>query len=295
MLDMNEKHRGCRSIDVKPRNYIYNANCIKTAQSKVIANCFTPNGTYMASVDSLDDPVTCIRIRNLKFWKRNDDKEYDIYQMVNLYDFDQDNVFVCAVSNEAIAVSQGPRVQVWMYKSEQWNMAYELNNKNLNVRQLIPNQRLRVPDISKAAQLVVLYEDGVLAFWNQNTWSLSYTLMTQRQLTKVVFEASSRYFAGITDEGSVSVWGMKQGNPYEEWTLNFRSVSMLQASKTENQFLIGMNSQDEHGKDVDSILLFQFSRAQNLIFHWTFKVPLTAITSFSSSNRLVVINKFGEF
>jgi hypothetical protein len=59
----------------------------------------------MASVDSLDDPVTCIRIRNLKFWKRNDDKEYDIYQMVNLYDFDQDNVFVCAVSNEAIAVS----------------------------------------------------------------------------------------------------------------------------------------------------------------------------------------------
>jgi hypothetical protein len=67
-----------------------------------------------------------------------------------------------------------------MYKSEQWNMAYELTNKNLNVKQLIPNQRLRVPDISKAAQLVVLYEDGVLAFWNQNTWSLSYTLMTQR-------------------------------------------------------------------------------------------------------------------
>jgi len=31
-----------------------------------------------------------------------------------------------------------------------------------------------VTDVSKAPQLVILYENGNIVFWNQNDWSLSY-------------------------------------------------------------------------------------------------------------------------
>jgi uncharacterized lipoprotein YmbA len=98
------------------------------------------------------------------------------------------------------------------------------------VLQIIGNQRLRVPDVCKAPQLVVLYEDGNVCFWNQKDWSLTYHLQTYQSLTKIVFEASSRYFAGRNSDGGVSVWSMKHPQPKEEWALNFSSVMMIEPS-----------------------------------------------------------------
>jgi hypothetical protein len=67
---------------------------------------------------------------------------------------------------------------------------------------------------------------------------------------------------------------------------------MIEPSKTENQFYIAMAASDETGDQADSILLFQFSRAQNLIFHWKFRVPVVAIHSMADSGILIVVNKY---
>ena len=42
---------------------------------------------------------------------------------------------------------------------------------------------------------------------------------------------------------------------------------------------------------MDSVLLFQFSRAQNLIFHWKFKSSLLKIHFMLEAGILVVVNK----
>jgi hypothetical protein len=67
---------------------------------------------------------------------------------------------------------------------------------------------------------------------------------------------------------------------------------MIEPSKTENQFYIAMAASDETGDQADSILLFQFSRTQNLIFHWKFRVPVVAIHSMADSGILIVVNKY---
>ena len=102
-------------MDVKPRNYVYNANQESTVESEVIAHAFTPNMRSLISVDSLDDPLTQVKVRNLKIWKRRDDTEYDVVQYVNLYDFDSDNIRAIAVDDSTFALSNGTKVQVWSH------------------------------------------------------------------------------------------------------------------------------------------------------------------------------------
>jgi hypothetical protein len=53
------------------------------------------------------------------------------------------------------------------------------------------------------------------------------------------------------------------------------------------------SSNDPQATEVDSVLLFQFSRAQNLIHHWKFKMAVTAIAQ-AGTNQLVVVNKLNE-
>ena len=55
-----------------------------------------------------------------------------------------------------------------------------------------------------------------------------------------------------------------------------------------------MAASDEHGAPADSILLFQFSRPQNLVYHWKFRVPLLKMHSMLDCGILIVINKFCE-
>jgi hypothetical protein len=52
------------------------------------------------------------------------------------------------------------------------------------------------------------------------------------------------------------VWKLKAVEPHQIWNLNFKSVSMIEPSKTENQFYIAMAASDETGEQADSILLF---------------------------------------
>lgn len=99
------------------------------------------------------------------------------------------------------------------------------------------------------------------------------------EVTKIAFEASYRYIVALTQKGSVSVWKMKGQEPSHQWDLNFKSVSDIVVNTSiENQFFILMNSEDDKvDGPKNSVLLFQFSRPQNLIMFWRFKTPLTAI------------------
>ena len=69
--------------------------------------------------------------------------------------------------------------------------------------QAIANQRLRVVDISKAAQLVILYQEGNLVFWNQNDWSMSHSIQLHVSAKQFVMESSSRSIALLIEDGSV--------------------------------------------------------------------------------------------
>jgi hypothetical protein len=53
-------------------------------------------------------------------------------------------------------------------------------------------------------------------------------------------------------------------------------------------------SSKEDPNEIDSVLLFQFSRAQNLIFHWKFKSSLLKIHFMQTAGILIVINKHLE-
>jgi hypothetical protein len=82
---------------------------------------------------------------------------------------------------------------------------------------------------------------------------------------KVVFEKSNRYFAALTEAGSVEVWSVKgtgeAAHEAHQWDLNFKSVKDIQVnSSKENQFFILMNHEDKQDGPLNSILLFQFSR-----------------------------------
>jgi hypothetical protein len=107
-----------------------------------------------------------------------------------------------------------------------------------------------------------------------------------------VFEHSHRYIASLTAAGGVEVWNLRAKEPEQIWSLSFNSVRQIESSRTENQFYLSMNSADDAEGPTDSLLLFQFSRAQNLVFTWKFKKPILGMIAIEST--VVVVNTFKE-
>ena len=64
--------------------------------------------------------------------------------------------------------------------------------------------------------------------------------------------------AVLTEQGSVEVWKMKGFDAKYEWSLDFKSVSRIEANPTiENQFFVLMSSSDSStDSKKDSLLLF---------------------------------------
>jgi hypothetical protein len=126
---------------------------------------------------------------------------------------------------------------------------------------------------------------------------------------KVCFEASYRYLVSKRKSGSISVWKLTGEEANHFWDLNFNSVSdIVTNSQVENQFFVMMSStdkvdQDQTKADQDSVLLFQFSRPQNLIMYWKFKVPLKSMVFMGSLTfseqiqlpaSLILVNRNGD-
>ena len=108
------------------------------------------------------DPQTRITVNTLKIWHAG--QEWELAQFVNIYETCA-RFQVVAISNTKFAVAINNKTQIWE-KEQNWFISSQLTYRNLQTIQIVPNQRLRVPDVSKAAQLVVLYEDGHVVYWN---------------------------------------------------------------------------------------------------------------------------------
>ena len=103
--------------------------------------------------------------------------------------------------------------------------------------------------------------------------------------------------ASLSKSGQVEVWRLKGMDAKYEWSLNFNSVTKIEANTTiENQFFVRMSSEDvSTSSKQDSILLFQFSRPQNLIKFWKFKTEVTHMRFMDTDpSVLLVINKNQE-
>ena len=218
------------------------------------------------------------------------------------------------INNMAFAISVGNQdVRIWGQIRQQqegdeasrlvWCVISALKFRDLRVKQLIPNIRLRVGNVSKnvkgkvGATLAILHENGWVSFWAQDGWQYAYSFRLNNPAKSIIFESSSRYLASLTDKGQVEVWRLKGIDAKYEWGLEFNSVTKIEANKTiENQFFVLMSSTDESVQSKqDSLLLFQFSRPQNLIKYWKFKIEISSIRFMDADPAvLLVVNKNQE-
>jgi WD40 repeat protein len=119
---------------------------------------------------------------------------------------------------------------------------------------------------------VFLHKGGYISYWDSETFEFVHSFRLNSPSTKIIFESSKRYIASLSVSGSVEVWSVK--NEKHEWDLSFNSVSnILNNPSKENQFVITMNSADAKDAKPDSIILFQYSRPQNVIMYWKSQLP----------------------
>jgi len=91
-----------------------------------------------------------------------------------------------------------------------WQVVSALRFRDLNVKMLVPNVRLRLSNSAsrKASSsssgntsLAVLHENGWVSFWSQDGWQFSYSFRLNAPAKSIVFESSSRYLASLTEKG----------------------------------------------------------------------------------------------
>lgn len=163
--------------------------------------------------------------------------------------------------------------------------------------QVVPNIKLRISEGPNHSGKVtaILHKYGQVTFWDQETFILLYTFRLHSPSQKIVFESSFRYLASLTEAGSVELWKVKGKSEAYQWSLNFKSAASLINNPTrENQFIITMNSKDDSSLGLDSVLLFQYSRPQNLVMYWKSQLPFLNIVfceqDVASTSYVLIIN-----
>ena len=299
------------SLQVKPRNYVSSANQSESVSStQVESYCFTPDKLTLVTFEELIDANSHkdFRIQALKFWSRDTVQEgfqgFSVDWM--LHDPCEDpesGVKLEAIDNQNIVIVNGSKIQVWGAASasaekKKWGVKAEFKYQGLKVVQIVPDVRYRLGATKQGTvirALVFLHENGVLSFWNQETIEFLYSFKLNSTSKKVVFESSMRYLASLTAEGSAEVWKIKGAQEKYWWDLSFRSVKdIINNPDKENQFIISMNSEDTKDADSDSILLFQYSRPQNLIMYWKSQLPFLKLhfcSDSSDSSYLLLVTK----
>lgn len=162
----------CQMIDVKPRNFVSNPCDRNLPSSKIMAHCFV--GEHLVSVDTLKCSETGICTQSLKFF-RQQEGEYEMSQFVHLYET-VDNVVMAPIGKDTVMIAIGETLYAWRLVNDSWVRIIATGFQGLKVRQIHTDKRLRVADVSKAAQIAVLFAEGHLVFFDQNDFSLTYNL-----------------------------------------------------------------------------------------------------------------------
>lgn len=296
-VDLQSEYQQTQQLDTKPRNFVATEN--ESSLTKIVAHCLTPNRRNLVTLERLNDDRTGIEVASLKFWHKTaeDFTDFQLTYFVHLGRIES-KPQICALSDDMIAVSLGSdEVKIWHREEEKkWVVLAALQYQGLEVLQLLPC-KLRLKSKKDIGQcLAILHKHGCVSFWSLKNLQLEHALSMHEEVTKIAFEASYRYIAALTSKGSVTVWKMKGLEPTYQWDLKFESVTdIVVNSATENQFFVLMNANDAQGKSQqNSVLLFQFSRPQNLIMFWRFKTPITAIVFTKNQSSLLVFNRNGE-
>jgi hypothetical protein len=294
-VDLSSEYQQSQQLETKPRNFVATEN--NSAMTKIVAYCMTTDRRNLVTLERLVDSRTDIEVASLKFWRKSteDYSDFQLAYFVHLGRLDGDP-YVCAISDDQVAVCLGnDEVKIWQISQDaKWSVVASLHYQGLTVRQILPCKLRLKSKKGTGMHLAVLHEKGHISFWSREDWTLDSSMATHSETTKIVFEASYRYLAALKPTGSVSVWKMKGEEPSHQWDLNFHSVTKIVSNPlVENQFFVMMSS-DDKADTQNSVLLFQFSRPQNLIMYWKFKTPITGIHFVNALSCLYVSNRNGE-
>ncbi|CDW77145.1 u3 snornp-associated protein nan1 [Stylonychia lemnae] len=273
-------------LKIKQRNYVSQDKNANEIQTNVSSFCITPDQKNLVTFEELidvDNQHKSIQIQALKFWHReqvtSDINDFQMIQLVHDPCLKQNQkILLHAVNNTSIVASNGSQIQVWNYEKDgkQWIIQDQFDYQELEAVQILSEIKVRMSDSAKAKRcLVILHEGGVLTYWDQdNYYRFVYSFRLNEDSKKVVFESSHRFLASLSVNGGVEVWKTKGEREKHWWDLNFASVSDISNNnQKENQFMISMNSEDDSQQMSNSILLFQYSRPQNLVMYWKSQLP----------------------
>ena len=181
-------------------------------------------------------------------------------------------------AEDKFVLSQNNEMRFWIKMSDgKWFMQHESSfeqtyGQDEKITQIITGVNLKLTqeteqEVDGASRrcLVFLhsstYRDSVLTFWNEETLQFVKRVPLKNKIRHVIVDKSNRYFATLTEQGSVDVWKLTGHDAKLFWSLAFQGVRQIEVNTcTENQFFVMMNSENKADHDADSILLFQFSR-----------------------------------
>lgn len=77
--------------------------------------------------------------------------------------------------------------------------------------------------------------DSTLSFWSEETLTFVKRINLKKKVRQLVIDKSCRFFATLTENGSVDVWKLTGHEAKPFWSLEFESVKQIEANNfTEN-------------------------------------------------------------
>eukprot|EP00347_Sterkiella_histriomuscorum_P004204 403361349 len=302
--------RQVQVLKVKQRNF---ASSGDNQQKFVNITSFamTPDQKSLATFEELidiDNQHKSFKIQSLKFWHRDqvasDLDDFQLVQLVNdpCLSHDQKGLKLKALNNNTFICGNGNQIQIWTRNqaTNQWQINDQFNYQGLDIVEIHTDIKLRnqIENQNSKKCLVILHEGGVVTYWDQdNYFRFVVSFKLNQESKKIVFESSNRFMASLTVNGGVEVWKTKGVYVKHQWDLDFKSVKDIQNnSQKENQFILAMNSADNAEALSDSILMFQYSRPQNLVMYWKSQLPFLRfqLCDMNSIAYILIINKNQE-
>ena len=281
------------SLKCNPRNF--SSTDFAGDQYQIQSSSFSPDSEALVTLEVLTDNKfenRRITLFQLKIWRRdqNGKQPYLLQQLVHQPMKRQEHArsgIVQFLENNRFMLVSGDLVTVWerLPTGKNWVIIHEFDYQGLPIVQVQIDINMRIASyktLGNERSIALLHRNettSVLSFWTKKTFQFKHAITLNQPSQKVVFEKSHRYFAALTVGGGVEVWSAKgtAADSFEshQWDLNFKSVKDIAAnSARENQFFVLMHSEDDASAPSNSLLVFQFSRPQNLIMFWKFIVPI---------------------
>ena len=161
-VDFSEEYLVTHSLSLRPRNTVSTAEGgIPRTMAQVTAFAVSPDQSTLCTLDELFDSKTQIRSVTLRFWSRvsADFSEFSLEQVTHIGTKTGTQglpMSIVSISNKSFAVSLGNEdVRIWSQMRQDgkearlvWQVVSALRLRDLKVKQLVPNIRLKLDNVS---------------------------------------------------------------------------------------------------------------------------------------------------